>query len=55
MAASQKSFQLEELAVHMDPLDKRLPVIPEGGVLSLAFKLCHHLLLLHANEFELFD
>lgn len=30
MAVSQKGFQLEALAVHMDPLDKRLPGIPEG-------------------------
>lgn len=37
MAVTQKSFQLEALAVRMDSLDKRLPVIPEGGVLSLAF------------------
>lgn len=42
-------------SIYMDPLDERLPVIPEGGVLSLAFRLCYHLLLLLASEFELFD
>lgn len=55
MAVSQKGFQLEALVVYMDPLDERPPVIPEGGVLSLAFKLCYHLSLLLASEFELFD
>lgn len=50
VAVSRKGFQLETLAVHMDPLDKRLCVI--GGMHSLAFWLCHHLLLLLANGFE---